>query len=155
MKKPVQLAIIGSGAIAKTHADAISRLPDANLAGVFSRNAQAARTLGGQALVFDSLEALLSSPAVDAVLIAAPSGAHLDSAIPALRAGKHVLCEKPLEISGTNGSAILVNDRIEYWKFREERSIDDAIRAGAAGGIIVEAIDGSARSGKSASITSL
>jgi len=101
IKAPLQLAIIGSGNIARTHADAIALLPGVRLAAVCSRNPEKARELAAasEAKVFDSVETLLTSAAIDAVLVATPSGAHAESVLPALRAGKPVLCEKPLEIS--------------------------------------------------------
>ena len=97
----MNLAIIGSGGIAQTHANAIALLPDVRLAAIQSRNLEKARELAAPsgAEVVESLETLLADEAIDAVLIATPSGAHAASALPALRAGKHVLCEKPLEIS--------------------------------------------------------
>lgn len=100
-KTPLRLAVIGSGNIALTHTQAIALLPETRLAAVCSRNAEKARALAAPAgaLVFDSVEALLASGEIDAVLIATPSGAHAEAALPALRAGKPVLCEKPMEIS--------------------------------------------------------
>lgn len=49
--------------------------------------------------VFDSYEAMLADPTVDAVLIATPNHLHKEQSIAALRAGKHVLCEKPVMIT--------------------------------------------------------
>jgi len=97
----MNLAIIGSGGIAKTHAAAIALLPDVRLAAVQSRNLKKARELAkpAEAEVVESLDTLLSDDSIDAILVATPSGAHAESVLPALRAGKHVLCEKPLEIS--------------------------------------------------------
>ncbi|MFZ4779105.1 MAG: Gfo/Idh/MocA family protein [Terrimicrobiaceae bacterium] len=101
MISPLQVAIIGSGDIARTHVDAIALLPDVHLAAVCSRNPEKARELAAPSAsqVFDSVEKLLSSAGLDAVLVATPSGAHEEAVLPALRAGRHVLCEKPLEIS--------------------------------------------------------
>ncbi len=109
MKISPRLAIIGSGNIARIHADAIALLPDVRLAAVCSRNPEKARTLAAaaEAQVFDSVETLLTSAAIDAVLVATPSGAHEEAVLPALRAGKHVLCEKPLEISTARVSRMI------------------------------------------------
>jgi UDP-N-acetyl-2-amino-2-deoxyglucuronate dehydrogenase len=105
----MNLAIIGSGGIAKTHADAIALLPDVRLAAIQSRNLEKARELAAPsgAEVVESLETLLANEAIDAVLVATPSGAHAESVLPALRAGKHVLCEKPLEISTKRVDAMI------------------------------------------------
>jgi UDP-N-acetyl-2-amino-2-deoxyglucuronate dehydrogenase len=99
MSTPLRLGIVGSGGIAHTHAEAISGLPETQLAGICSRNPKSAQELASawHAPTFQQLETML--PSVDAVLIATPSGAHEETAVAALRAGKHVLCEKPLEIS--------------------------------------------------------
>lgn len=98
--KRVRLAIVGSGNIAATHAAAVAQVPEAVLTAICSRNLQKAAQLAepAKALVFTTLDELLSSDAADALLIATPSGAHQESALPALLAGRHVLCEKPLEI---------------------------------------------------------
>ncbi len=106
---PLRLAIVGSGNIASTHAAAVKLVPDAELAAVCSRNEQKARELaqGSSAQVFDSVERLLAEGNVDALLIATPSGAHADSALPALRSGRHVLCEKPLEINSERVSSMI------------------------------------------------
>jgi len=98
---PIRLAIIGSGAIAKVHAAAIALIPGARLAAVCSRNRAGAEALAEKfgARVFDSPSQLVEWNGIDAVLVATPSGAHEAAVLPALRAGRHVLCEKPLEIS--------------------------------------------------------
>ncbi len=109
MKTPLQLAIIGSGNIARTHADAIALLPGVRLAAVCSRNPEKARELAAasEAQVFDCVETLLTFAALDAVLVATPSGAHEEAVLSALRAGKPVLCEKPLEISTVRVSRMI------------------------------------------------
>jgi predicted dehydrogenase len=67
---------------------------------VAGRNKGAVRALAEKAGAQTecSVEALVRRPDVDAVLVATPSGAHLEPASTAIRAGKHVLCEKPLEV---------------------------------------------------------
>ncbi len=97
----VRFGVVGSGGIASTHAEALSRIPLARLGGVYSRNPANAEALATRwnAKAFTSLESLLDSGEIDAVLVATPSGAHEEVVLPALRAGLHVLCEKPLEIS--------------------------------------------------------
>lgn len=105
---PIRLAIVGSGSIAQTHAAAISQLPEAQLVAVCARNeAKARERFPSPVAVFTSMDDLLQLEGLDAVLIATPSGAHADYAIPALRAGKHVLCEKPLEISSERVNSMI------------------------------------------------
>ena len=48
---------------------------------------------------YTKLDAMLADPKVDIVTIATPSGAHMEPAVAAARAGKHVIVEKPLEIT--------------------------------------------------------
>ena len=69
--------------------------------------ARARRVLGGYSTVRtdDSLTDVLADAAVDAVAIATPAGTHHDIALAALRAGKHVLVEKPLAPTLRRGAA--------------------------------------------------
>ncbi len=100
-KKSFGFAILGTGMIAKFHARAILSLPEARLVAVCSREvsraAAFAEAFGCEA--FATLDAMLAHPAVDVLVIATPSGAHMEAAVAAARAGKHVLCEKPLEVT--------------------------------------------------------
>lgn len=100
-KRIWNFGIVGAGLIADFHARAIRELPNARLAGFFDSTGQKAQQLATKlgAKAFDSLEAMLADPSIDIVTIATPSGAHAEPAIAAARAGKHVLCEKPLEIT--------------------------------------------------------
>jgi len=67
----------------------------ARLEAIASRNPEKARLLGIER-VFNSYEALLADPSIDAVYIPLPNHLHVEWAMKAARAGKHVLCEKPL-----------------------------------------------------------
>lgn len=99
MSSPVRFALVGTGNIAGFHAQAIQQVPAAKLVAAFSRNNPAPFAEKYGCASAASLEELLARPDVDAVCITTPSGAHGDAAIAAMRAGKHVLCEKPLEIN--------------------------------------------------------
>src|SRR5205085_3652575 len=57
--------------------------------------------------VFATVEEAVKAPGVDAVIITTPSGAHLDPALAAAAAGKHVVVEKPLEITGPRCQQII------------------------------------------------
>ena len=104
--------IIGCGMIAEYHARAIAEMPQARLVAAFSRspeNGAKVAGLGGNpdCRIYDDLDALLAHPGLDVVCICTPSGAHLDPAVAAARAGKHVVVEKPLEISVPRCDAII------------------------------------------------
>ena len=93
------IGIIGCGKIAQVrHIPEYAAHPQARLAGYYDLNQERAQALaaqwGGQA--YPTWEALLADPAIDAVSICAANTAHAELTIAALRAGKHVLCEKPM-----------------------------------------------------------
>ena len=94
--------IIGGGMIAHHHAQAIRAMGEiARLGAVYARNHEKAITLGKQfgCKSYSDLDALLADDSIDIVTIATPSGAHLEPAIKAARAKKHIICEKPLEVT--------------------------------------------------------
>jgi len=93
--------IIGCGMIATFHARAIADIRGAKLVACFDNNAHAADKLAESTgcKPYHSLDAMLADPAVQIVTICTPSGAHLEPALAAARAGKHVIVEKPLEIT--------------------------------------------------------
>jgi predicted dehydrogenase len=105
--------IIGCGMIAEYHARAIGEIPGARLVAVY--DSSAARDKGsriaalatGPCAVEHELEALLAHPEIDVVCVCTPSGAHAEPAVAAARAGKHVVVEKPLEITLPRCDAII------------------------------------------------
>ena len=100
MNDPIGFAIVGTGAIADVHAGAIRGNPGARLVAAYSRGvacADFAKRHDCRAAA--SLEEIVRDPAVRAVCITTPSGAHAEAAVPLLEAGKAVLCEKPLEVT--------------------------------------------------------
>ena len=115
-------AIIGCGMIAKFHARAIAEMKGSNLVAVHSRSIDKANefAIAFGATAYDDLAKMLSNPAIDVVTICTPSGAHLEPCVAAARAGKHVLVEKPLEVTTA----------------RCDRLIDSCSRAGVQLGTI-------------------
>jgi predicted dehydrogenase len=101
--EPIGFAIVGCGLIARFHARALSEVPDARLVALVSRreaNARAMTTeLGLDCALATDLNAVLARPDVQALIVTTPSGAHLEPAVAAARAGRHVVVEKPLEIT--------------------------------------------------------
>lgn len=108
-ERSIGFAIVGAGAIAAFHARAIASTKYAELRAVNNRSPTKARAFAYEygCQVFDSLDELLGQADIDAVCITAPSGAHGDIALRALAAGKHVLCEKPLEITTARIDAMI------------------------------------------------
>ena len=93
--------IIGAGLIADFHAKAIQSLGNARLTGICSSNPDMAHKLAEKynCRTFRDSKELLHSDEIEIVTIATPSGAHMEPSIEAAFCGKHVICEKPLEIS--------------------------------------------------------
>lgn len=97
----IGFGIIGCGMIANFHAKAIADIRGAKLVACYDTFAASADRLSGQTgcKAYHDLDKMLADPAVDVVTICTPSGAHLEPAIAAAEAGKHVIVEKPLEIT--------------------------------------------------------
>ena len=98
----INIGILGCGKIAQVrHIPEYAENPDVKLAAFFSPNRARAQEqadkYGGK--VYDTAEALLADPEIDAVSICAANYAHAELAIQAMKAGKHVLCEKPMAIT--------------------------------------------------------
>ena len=99
--KKIGIGIIGTGAIAGHHFKSVQALTDCEVIAMASsskeRATKAAEKFGVK--VYDSYEELLKDKAVDAVIICTHSGNHLGPTIAAAKMGKHVLVEKPIEVS--------------------------------------------------------
>ncbi len=102
MASPFRFGIVGCGVIAPTHIGAIGQIEGTEVVALADTLIEKARALGtkhGIDSLYSSCTELLRNPAVDGVSICTPSGTHADLAIEALRAGKHVIIEKPMDIS--------------------------------------------------------
>lgn len=91
--------ILGTGSIAHQFARGLAALPDADLVAVGSRAQATADTFADEFNVphrHASYDALARDPEIDAIYVATPHSVHKDNSILCLRAGKAVLCEKPL-----------------------------------------------------------
>jgi len=92
----VNWLVVGVGDIARRRViPAILAEPRSVLYGVVTRDARKAEAYPGT-VAWATLDAALQDEAIDAVYIASPVAVHAEQAIAALRAGKHVLCEKPV-----------------------------------------------------------
>lgn len=99
--KVIGFGIVGTGAIAGIHAQAIAALKNAKLLGAYSLTKAKVDEFATQynCRAYDSLDELLKTEGLDIVCICTPSGAHLEPALKAIAAGKHCLIEKPIEVT--------------------------------------------------------
>ena len=95
------IGIIGAGMVADFHAKSIEHLPNTKLVGFCDGGSGRAKQLAEkyQCKVFKDYTEMLRSDEIDIVTIASPSGLHKEPAVEAAKQGKHVLCEKPLDIT--------------------------------------------------------
>jgi UDP-N-acetyl-2-amino-2-deoxyglucuronate dehydrogenase len=93
--------IVGTGVIAAWHADAIAMLPEARLAAVtdVAAGAAAAFAAARGCEAEPDLAALLARRDVDVVCVCVPSGLHAEVGVQAAKAGKHLVVEKPIDVS--------------------------------------------------------
>ncbi|MBI2911589.1 MAG: Gfo/Idh/MocA family oxidoreductase [Chloroflexi bacterium] len=103
--------IVGIGRHAERFmADAIQRSPDGELVAAWSRDRARAEAFAGRfgaRRAYDDMGLLLADPQVQAVLVLTPNALHVSHTVAAARAGKHVLCEKPMALSVTEGQEML------------------------------------------------
>ncbi len=97
----MKFGIVGTGSISAIHAKAIVAMECSTLHSVYNHRLESAEKLASEYDVkaFSELDKFLADPQLEIVTIATPSGAHFEPAMAALKAGKHVICEKPLEIT--------------------------------------------------------
>ena len=96
-------AIVGCGMIARFHARALADVPGTKLVALVSRSTDSARKMRDELKLHcdltTNLDEVLEREDVNAVVITTPSGAHAEPALAAANAKKHVVVEKPLEVT--------------------------------------------------------
>ena len=111
MAEPIRWGILGAGKFARQHmAPAIHAAKGAELSALATSDP--AKAEGFSAFcpglrVHDSYDALLADPDIDAVYIPLPNHLHVDWSLKALKAGKHVLCEKPMAMNAQEYDALI------------------------------------------------
>ncbi|HEY3365575.1 MAG TPA: Gfo/Idh/MocA family oxidoreductase [Symbiobacteriaceae bacterium] len=100
----MRIGIVGAGTMGRVHA-ASHREAGHEVSGVYDARPEAAASLGEP--VAPSLEVLLSDPAIDLIDICLPTYLHRPTVEAAARAGKHVLCEKPLALTLADARAMI------------------------------------------------
>ena len=107
----VYWGIVGAGRIAESQmAPAIAAAPGHELAAVSRRELDAAEQFAkrhGARRAYDSVEELLNDDQVNAVYVATPPHLHARQTVQAARAGKHVLCEKPMAMTTAEARAMI------------------------------------------------
>jgi 1,5-anhydro-D-fructose reductase (1,5-anhydro-D-mannitol-forming) len=107
----VRWGIVGLGDIAENNfLPALAKAADAQLVSVFSRSADKGRAFiakYGVPRAHDNLDRMLADPELDAVYIASPNAVHAGQSVAASRAGKHVLCDKPMALSEADGERMI------------------------------------------------
>ena len=100
-RRPRGFGIVGAGVIAATHADAIDSLPDARLIAITDLEPERAKSLAARhdCAAEPDLDALLARDDVHVVSVCVPSGLHAEVGIRAAAAGKHLVVEKPIDVS--------------------------------------------------------
>ena len=142
----LRIGIIGCGAISAQHIEAIGALPETRLVGVVDASEARAQATGERLSVpwSTKLEDLIERDDVDAVTICTPSGLHPGQARAALRAGKHVLVEKPIALSVAEAEAVVEDGHararivatVSQRRFEPAmQALHEAIAAGALGRI--------------------
>ncbi|MBI3946529.1 MAG: Gfo/Idh/MocA family oxidoreductase [Armatimonadetes bacterium] len=143
--REVKIGLVGIGEIGEVHARAYAGVPHARLCLAAGTRPEKAKELAaklGGAPVYESYEALLADPGVEGVDICVPNHLHREFVVRALRAGKHVLCEKPIALTCEDADAMLqeaeragrflvVGHVLRFWP--ECVKTREAIAAGAIG----------------------
>lgn len=95
----IRFGLLGAGRIGKVHAATIAANPKAHLAYVADALPKAAEELAGKyGAKIASVDEIMKSGDVDAVLIGSPTGFHAEQIIAASNAGKAIMCEKPVSL---------------------------------------------------------
>lgn len=109
IERKIRFGVVGCGHIGKRHAEMISRNPDCEL--VALSDSKEKSELGIDAYdvpFFSSLDDMLASVAeIDVVCVCTPNGFHAEHSIASLKAGKHIVCEKPMALTKADCEKII------------------------------------------------
>ena len=147
--KTIRTAMFGSGFMGKVHVEAIRRLGNVEVAAVASIDDATAKSFAQAMNIPNSTgdyHEVLADPTIDAVHIGTPNNLHYPMAEAALKAGKHVLCEKPMTITSAEAKKLLklaqsknlasaVNHNLRYYPCVQQ--IRQMIAAGELGEILI------------------
>ena len=108
-QESINWGILAPGKIAKKFATALAGVSDAHLYSVASRSPERAEAFAkefGFETFAQDYEALINDPKVDVIYIASPHTFHVEQSIACLKAGKAVLCEKPMSINARDAQRV-------------------------------------------------
>lgn len=109
--KQLNIGIIGAGRIGKVHMQSITyNVPSAKVLGitdVFKEGLQDLADKYGIEKVYDNYKEMLADDEIDAVLVCSSTDTHADISIEAAQAGKHVFCEKPVDLTPEKVKAVI------------------------------------------------
>ncbi|MBT3321715.1 MAG: Gfo/Idh/MocA family oxidoreductase [Anaerolineae bacterium] len=110
MTEKIKWGVISPGKIAHVFAKGVRVIPDAEIIAVASSNKERAKVFASEYKVseaYDSYEALVANPDVEAVYISSLHHQHFEHSMLALKAGKHVLCEKPMTVNALEAKKLI------------------------------------------------
>jgi predicted dehydrogenase len=110
----IRWGVVGPGAIATSFADAMGLTDGGTIVAVASRSAERAAVFGDRYAIparYGDYESLAADPEVDVVYVATPQSRHEPDTLSLLRAGKHVLCEKPFALNARQAAAMIEEAR--------------------------------------------
>lgn len=119
---PLRIGIMGTAKIARSFTQGVSTSQQVSIAAVASRDPAKAQAFAGAFGIpksFGTYDALLADADIDAIYNPLPNGLHAAWSIRALRAGKHVLCEKPLSANAAEARAMFAAAREHGVHLRE------------------------------------
>jgi len=124
----IRFAIVGCGRIAKRHAELLGtgQIAAAGLTAVCDTDEARARAYGEKYRVpwFKSLDDLLAAKDIDAVSVLTPSGSHADIAVRVAQSGRHVIVEKPMALTLSDGDRMIreaVAHRVRLFVVKQNR----------------------------------
>ncbi|CAM5188827.1 Inositol 2-dehydrogenase/D-chiro-inositol 3-dehydrogenase [Castellaniella defragrans] len=144
---PVKIGVLGCANIARQFIRDTRGASLAIVTAVASRREETARKFAAENAVdryFSSYEAMLEDPDLEAIYLPLPNTLHAEWAIKAAKAGKHVLCEKPMAVSRQEAAAMfeaahrsgtVLLEAYPYWFQPQSLKLRDLISSGAIGAV--------------------
>jgi predicted dehydrogenase len=140
----MRIGILGSGFMGTTHARAYAKIPGVSIAAVSSRNLDRAEKLAKEVSARATIDdrSIIDDPSIEAISNTLPTHLHAETTITALKAGKHVLLEKPFALTAADcddmiateketGRTLMVAHVLRFWG--EYVSLVELVHSGKLG----------------------